>query len=120
MRASSRGSRARTDLASFRIGGPATAWSPSSTRTSPAGAACSLWSAARRRFRLGGGRRRGASLLGLSICGEAVRRTHENGKGRPHMAKYAFLFIDDGVDYQGAPTPEQQKVYADIFKWFET
>ena len=36
------------------------------------------------------------------------------------MAKYAFLFIDDGVDYQGAPTPEQQKVYADIFKWFET
>jgi hypothetical protein len=36
------------------------------------------------------------------------------------MAKYAFLFMDDGVDYQGAPTPEQQKVYADIFKWFET
>src|SRR5438105_14406937 len=36
------------------------------------------------------------------------------------MAKYAFLFIDDGVDYQGSPTPEQQKVYADIFKWFET
>ena len=36
------------------------------------------------------------------------------------MAKYAFLFIDDGVDYQSAPTPEQQKVYADIFKWFET
>lgn len=36
------------------------------------------------------------------------------------MSKYAFLFIDDGVDYQGAPTPEQQKVYADIFKWFET
>jgi len=36
------------------------------------------------------------------------------------MAKFAFLFIDDGVDYQGAPTPEQQKVYADIFKWFET
>jgi hypothetical protein len=36
------------------------------------------------------------------------------------MAKYAFLFIDDGVDYQGAPTPEQQRVYADIFKWFET
>ncbi|TMK25574.1 MAG: hypothetical protein E6G64_15930 [Actinobacteria bacterium] len=56
----------------------------------------------------------------MSICGEAVRRTHENGKGRPHMAKYAFLFIDDGVDYQGSPTPEQQKVYADIFKWFET
>ena len=36
------------------------------------------------------------------------------------MAKYAFLFIDDGVDYQAAPTPEQQKVYGDIFKWFET
>jgi hypothetical protein len=36
------------------------------------------------------------------------------------MSKYAFLFIDDGVDYQDAPTPEQQKVYADIFKWFET
>ena len=24
------------------------------------------------------------------------------------------------MDYQGSPTPEQQKVYADIFKWFET
>ena len=36
------------------------------------------------------------------------------------MSKYAFLFLDDGVDYQGAPTLEQQKVYADIFKWFET
>jgi len=36
------------------------------------------------------------------------------------MAKYALLFIDDGVDYQANPTPEQQKVYADIFKWFET
>jgi len=36
------------------------------------------------------------------------------------MSKYAFLFLDDGVDYQTAPTPEQQKVYADIFKWFET
>ena len=36
------------------------------------------------------------------------------------MSKYAFLFIDEGVDYQTAPTPEQQKVYADIFKWFET
>jgi hypothetical protein len=36
------------------------------------------------------------------------------------VAKYAFLFIDDGVDYQGDPTPEQQKVYQDIFKWFET
>ena len=36
------------------------------------------------------------------------------------MSKYAFLFIDDGVDYQGEPTPEQQKTYGDIFKWFET
>ena len=36
------------------------------------------------------------------------------------MAKYAFLFIDDGVEYQANPTPEQQKVYGDIFKWFET
>jgi hypothetical protein len=36
------------------------------------------------------------------------------------VSKYAFLFIDEGVDYQTAPTPEQQKVYADIFKWFET
>ena len=36
------------------------------------------------------------------------------------MSKYAFLFLDDGVDYQANPTPEQQKVYADIFKWFET
>lgn len=35
------------------------------------------------------------------------------------MSKYAFLFMDDGVDYQTNPTPEQQKVYADIFKWFE-
>ena len=35
------------------------------------------------------------------------------------MSKYAFLFLDDGVDYQANPTPEQQKVYADIFKWFE-
>ncbi len=36
------------------------------------------------------------------------------------MSKYAFLFLDEGVDYQTAPTPEQQQVYADIFKWFET
>lgn len=36
------------------------------------------------------------------------------------MAKYAFLFIDDGVEYQTNPTPEQQKVYSDIFRWFET
>lgn len=35
------------------------------------------------------------------------------------MSKYAFLFMDDGVDYQSDPTPEQQKVYGDIFKWFE-
>lgn len=36
------------------------------------------------------------------------------------MAKYAFLFLDDGVDDHGIPTPEQQAVYAEIFKWFET
>ena len=36
------------------------------------------------------------------------------------MAKYAFLYLDDGVEYQTSPTAEQQKVYADIFKWFET
>ena len=36
------------------------------------------------------------------------------------MAKYAFLFIDDGVDYQTNPTPEQQAVYGQMFKWFET
>jgi hypothetical protein len=36
------------------------------------------------------------------------------------VAKYAFLFIDDGVDYQANPTPEQQAVYGQIFKWFET
>jgi hypothetical protein len=36
------------------------------------------------------------------------------------MSKYVFLFMDDGVDYQTNPTPEQQRVYADIFKWFET
>ena len=36
------------------------------------------------------------------------------------MAKYAFLYLDDGVEYQGNPTPEQQAVYAHIFKWFET
>jgi len=35
------------------------------------------------------------------------------------MSKYAFIFIDDGVDYQTAPTPEQQAVYGEIFKWFE-
>ena len=35
------------------------------------------------------------------------------------MAKFAFLFLDDGVDYQTDPTPEQQKTYAAIFKWFE-
>ena len=29
------------------------------------------------------------------------------------MSKYAFLFIDDGVDYQGDPTPEQQKIYGE-------
>ncbi len=48
------------------------------------------------------------------------------------MAKYAFLFIDDGGDYlvhtekheahavEADRTPEQQRVYTEIFKWFET
>jgi hypothetical protein len=36
------------------------------------------------------------------------------------MSKYAFLFLDSGVDYPTAPTPEQQKVYGELFKWFET
>lgn len=36
------------------------------------------------------------------------------------MAKFAFLFLDDGVDYQGNPSPEQQQTYQAIFKWFET
>ena len=35
------------------------------------------------------------------------------------MAKYAFLYLDNGVEYQGNPTPEQQAVYGQIFKWFE-
>jgi hypothetical protein len=55
----------------------------------------------------------------LSIAGEAVRRTGTTAK-EEHVAKYAFLFLDDGVEYQADPTPEQQRVYADIFKWFET
>lgn len=29
------------------------------------------------------------------------------------MSKYAFLFIDEGVEYQGDPTPEQQKTYGE-------
>ena len=36
------------------------------------------------------------------------------------MSKYAFLFIDDAVEYQDSPTPEQQQTYGEIFKWFET
>ena len=35
------------------------------------------------------------------------------------MSRYAFLFMDDGIDYQASPTPEQQAVYGEIFKWFE-
>ncbi len=35
------------------------------------------------------------------------------------MSRYAFLFMDDGIDYQANPTPEQQAVYGEIFKWFE-
>jgi hypothetical protein len=53
------------------------------------------------------------------MSGEAVRRTCRTVK-EEHMAKYAFLYLDDGVEYQTAPTAEQQQVYADIFKWFET
>ena len=33
------------------------------------------------------------------------------------MSKYVFLYIDSGEDYSN-PTPEQQKVYGDIFQWF--
>ena len=36
------------------------------------------------------------------------------------MAKFAFLFVDDGSDHAAAPTPEQEAVYGQIFKWFET
>lgn len=48
------------------------------------------------------------------------------------MSKYAFLFIDEGEDdlvhTQGhdrqtshaGPTPEQQAIYAEIFRWFDT
>ncbi len=32
------------------------------------------------------------------------------------MSKFAFLFIDDGVDYQENPTPEQQAVYGEMFE----
>ena len=34
------------------------------------------------------------------------------------MAKYAFLYIGDESEY--GPSPESEKVYAEIFKWFET
>src|SRR5260221_428535 len=34
------------------------------------------------------------------------------------MAKYAFLYIDDGVYYKGSPTPQQRAVYGQIFKWW--
>lgn len=33
------------------------------------------------------------------------------------MAKYAFLYFSD--EAEAAPSPESEKVYADIFKWFE-
>lgn len=48
------------------------------------------------------------------------------------MAKYAFLFIDQAADdpvhtrqhhgqaRDAEPTPEQQAVYAEIFRWFDT
>ncbi len=34
------------------------------------------------------------------------------------MAKFAFLYFGDQTEYE--PTPESQKVYAEIFRWFET
>jgi len=53
----------------------------------------------------------------VSIRGGAVRRTGKNGK-EEQMSKYVFLYLDDGVDHQTDPTPEQQKVYREIFQWF--
>src|SRR5919198_1662717 len=36
------------------------------------------------------------------------------------MAKYAFIFIDPEVGgHESSPTPEEQQVYSDIFKWFD-
>lgn len=35
------------------------------------------------------------------------------------MSRYAFLFMDDGIDPQEKPTAQQQAVYGEIFKWFE-
>lgn len=34
------------------------------------------------------------------------------------MAKYVLLYISDESEHE--ETPEDQKVYQDIFKWFET
>lgn len=34
------------------------------------------------------------------------------------MAKFALLYFGDETEYE--PTPESERVYADIFKWFET
>ena len=36
------------------------------------------------------------------------------------MSKYAFIYLDDETAGHGPPTGEEQKVYGDIFKWFET
>ncbi len=33
------------------------------------------------------------------------------------MAKYALLYFSDQAEYE--PSPESEKAYADIFKWFE-
>ena len=34
------------------------------------------------------------------------------------MAKFAFLYFSDEAEY--TPSPESERVYADIFKWFDT
>lgn len=34
------------------------------------------------------------------------------------MAKFAFLYFGDETEY--APSPESERVYGEIFKWFET
>ena len=38
------------------------------------------------------------------------------------MAKYALIFIDPPEDAArgGARTPDEERIYAEIFKWFET
>lgn len=34
------------------------------------------------------------------------------------MAKFAFLYFSDQTEY--APSPDSERVYAEIFKWFDT